>query len=85
MEIWTEADVRALATAVKGGVLRVRYDGPPAREVQYQSLADMRALLASMRQEADRAAGNATNFRFASSSKGFGSMQGDGNGDGTGQ
>lgn len=69
MSTWTQADVDALKAAVATGVLKVRYDGPPAREITYQDLSQMRSLLAEMRQ-----AVNAANpFRRVSTRKGFGS------------
>lgn len=71
MSSWTQADVDALQAALKGGVLSVRYDGPPAREVVYQSLPQMRALLAEMRQAVGAAAGRKP-YRLASTRKGFG-------------
>jgi hypothetical protein len=48
MSTWTQADVDTLKAAVATGVLSVRYDGPPARQITYQSLAEMRALLSEM-------------------------------------
>lgn len=49
--MWTQADVDKLARAVASGVLTVRYDGPPGRTITYQSLSEMRSLLAEMRRE----------------------------------
>ncbi len=70
--IWTQADIDKLKRAVASGVLSVSYDGPPRRQVQYQSLREMRDLLAEMRREV-----NATpSFRRASFSKGFDSPRG---------
>jgi len=46
--IWTQADVDTLKAAIVGGVKKVVYDGPPKREVEYQGLPEMRALLAAM-------------------------------------
>lgn len=48
MTIWTQEDIDSLKSAIAGGVLTVRYDGPPARSITYQNLSDMRSLLASM-------------------------------------
>lgn len=48
MALWTQQDVDALKKAIGSGVLRVRYSGPPERELTYQSLAEMRSLLAEM-------------------------------------
>ena len=68
--MWTDADVAALRAAVASGVLAVRYEGPPARQITYHGLAEMRSLLASMEQELARAAGGRS-MRYASTSKGF--------------
>lgn len=46
--IWTSDDIVALKAAVASGVLMVSYAGPPQRSVTYQSLAEMRKLLAAM-------------------------------------
>ncbi len=43
---WTEADIAALETAIKGGTLRVRFGD---REVQYQSIGEMLKLLQTMK------------------------------------
>lgn len=51
MATWTESDVTTLRAAVASGVLTVRYDGPPARMITYQSLAEMRSLLAEMQRD----------------------------------
>lgn len=48
MASWTEEDVAKLKEAVSSGVLSVSYDGPPRRTITYQSLTEMRALLADM-------------------------------------
>jgi hypothetical protein len=45
---WTEAQRDTLAAAIASGVLNVTYDGPPRRSVTYQSLQEMRDLLAEM-------------------------------------
>jgi len=68
---WTDAHIAALKAAVASGVLSVSYNGPPAQTVTYQSLAEMRALLAEMRQEKAVAAGASTT-RYATFSRGFG-------------
>jgi roadblock/LC7 domain-containing protein len=69
--MWIQADIDNLKTAIASGVLVVSYDGPPKRLIQYQSLPEMRALLAEM--VADVAAANGTRVpnRYASGSKGF--------------
>ncbi len=46
--LWVQADIDNLKTAIRGGVKRVVYDGPPKREAEYQDLKEMRALLAEM-------------------------------------
>lgn len=68
--MWSQADIDALKVAVASGILTVRYDGPPARTITYQSLADMRALLGEMRQDVARSAGKRTTT-FATTRKGL--------------
>ena len=70
MSIWTQADVDALKAAVGSGVLQVRYDGPPARMVTYHSLAEMRALLATMVADVAASGGRAS-FRLIATRKGL--------------
>ena len=48
MALWTQEDIDTLKAALVSGVRRVRYRGPPEREVEYQDLKSMRELLASM-------------------------------------
>ncbi len=43
---WTQTDIQALESAIKGGVLRVRFSD---REVQYQSISEMLKLLQTMK------------------------------------
>lgn len=62
---WTQTDVDALKDAIKSGVLTVTYSGPPARTITYQSLAEMRKLLASMNADVENAAGNRVRSRRA--------------------
>jgi hypothetical protein len=62
MSTWTQADVDTLKAAIASGVLQVRYDGPPARSVTYQSLREMRDLLAAML--ADLAASSTSRPRY---------------------
>lgn len=64
---WTQQDIDDLKAALKSGVRRVRFRGPPEREVEYQSLAEMQQLLASM----DQAVNGATTYRRVSFSSGF--------------
>jgi hypothetical protein len=68
---WTEAELASLKAAVASGVLRVRYDGPPAREITYQSLSEMRELLAEMEGSVSAASGSGTSYRFAATRKGL--------------
>lgn len=67
MALWTQEEIDTLKAAVASGVLTVRYAGPPAREVTYQSLAAMRALLASMVQDVS----GAPTYRLIATKKGF--------------
>ena len=68
--MWTEDERTKLRAAIASGVLTVRYDGPPARSVTYQSLSAMRALLAEMNRAIDGPNGGQS-YRLASHSKGF--------------
>lgn len=65
--IWTQIDIDELKVAIKSGVLSVSYSGPPSRTVTYQSLAEMRSLLASMIRDVG---GNAS-YRRVQWRKGF--------------
>jgi len=71
MTIWTESDMTALKTAIASGVQTVTYTGPPSRTITYQSLAEMRKLLADMQADVETTAGTRKPYRFAQSSKGF--------------
>lgn len=53
--IWTQADIDTLHAAVVGGLLSVKYAGPPQREITYQSLDSMRSLLAEMNRQVSSA------------------------------
>jgi hypothetical protein len=64
---WSQTDIDTLRAAVASGVLSVSYAGPPARSITYQSLKDMRELLAEM--TATSAAG--TPYRLAATRKGL--------------
>lgn len=46
--LWTQSDIDKLKAAIASGVTSVSYAGPPARTITYQSLAEMRKLLAEM-------------------------------------
>jgi hypothetical protein len=65
--MWTQADIDRLKEAVASGILTVRYDGPPGRTITYQSLGEMRALLAEMQRETR----GSTPYRLAQTRKGF--------------
>jgi len=67
MAIWTQADIDKLKAAIAEGVLSVSYAGPPARTLTYQSLAEMRSLLAEM----DRQVHNPKTHRLFAFRKGF--------------
>jgi hypothetical protein len=71
MSAWTEADLISLRAAVASGVLSVRYDGPPGRTVTYQSLVEMRSLLAEMNMVVNNTAGIRPNYRLAFTKKGL--------------
>lgn len=46
---YTQADVDALKAAIGSGALRVKFgSGPDSREVEYRSLSDMNATLATI-------------------------------------
>lgn len=65
--VWTPEDIEALKAALSSGVKRVRFRGPPEREVEYQSLGEMQQLLASM----DASVNGATSYRRVEFSNGF--------------
>lgn len=71
MAIWTDDDIDTLKAALKSGVLSVTYDGPPRRQVVYQSLSAMRSLLAEMIADVAEAAGTRSSYRFAATRKGY--------------
>jgi hypothetical protein len=71
MSVWTQEDVDTLKAAIASGVLTVAYDGPPRRLITYQSLAEMRSLLAEMIADVAGAAGTRKTVRLATSRKGF--------------
>lgn len=70
MATWTQSDIDTLKAAIAGGVKSVTYSGPPARTLEYQSLDEMRSLLASMIQDVAAQAG-AAGFSVATTKKGF--------------
>ena len=67
MATWTQDDIDTLKAAIRSGVLSVNYSGPPSRTVTYQSLREMRDLLAEMIRDVN---GVAT-YRRVKFSKGF--------------
>lgn len=68
MATWSQTDIDSLKAAVASGVLTVIFDGPPRREITYQSLRSMRDLLAEM---IGQVAGNArTTYRLVATKKG---------------
>jgi len=69
---WTDEEIAGLRKVVASGVLSIAYDGPPRRQVTYQSLASARELLASMIKARDEAKGTGVNYRRVQFSKGFG-------------
>jgi len=68
---WTQSDLDTLKAAVASGVLSVSYDGPPRRSVTYQSLEQMRALLAEMVSSVAATAGTGVRYRLAATRKGL--------------
>lgn len=66
MALWTQSDIDSLKAAVASGVLTVTYAGPPARSKTYQSLSEMRALLAEM----VASVGGGPRYRLAATRKG---------------
>jgi hypothetical protein len=64
---WSQEEIDKLRGAIASGILTVTYAGPPARSVTYQSLREMRDLLAEM--TASSSAG--TPYRVAATRKGL--------------
>lgn len=64
---WTQADIDTLKAAIASGVMSVSYAGPPSRTITYQSLAEMRKLLAEM----TRQVSGSRSFRRVKFNKGF--------------
>jgi len=65
--IWTQDDIDVLKAALRTGVKRVRYTD---REVEYQSLGEMRELLGQMQQDVAAAAGGSS-FTLVGTRKGY--------------
>ncbi len=68
--VWQQADVDALKAAISSGVLIVKFDGPPGRLVQYQSIEAMRDQLARILAESGAADGR-PNYKLAGFKKGL--------------
>ncbi len=69
---WTQDDLDKLKAAVASGVLTVVYEGPPRRQITYQSLAEMRSLLAEMAGSVAAAeSGGSGSYRLGATRKGF--------------
>lgn len=64
---WTQSDIDALRAAIASGVQSVTYAGPPSRSITYQTLSEMRAVLAEMIAEVQ----GRTTYRKVAYSKGF--------------
>ena len=73
---YTQAQLLELEAAIASGILTVRYEGPPAREITYQSLFAMESLRARMIRELGKAPG----FRLGVVKSGL--VTGGGNGSG---
>lgn len=67
---YSDEDIATLRKALASGIKRVSYAGPPAREIEYQSVADMERALARMISENAAAAGTRSSYRFAAYKKG---------------
>lgn len=68
--LWSQADIDELKAAIKKGVLSVSYSGPPSRSITYQSLTEMRKLLAEMVADVAQQDGRAP-YRLVKTTKGF--------------
>lgn len=67
MATWTQTDIDKLKAAIATGHLTVKFAD---RSVTYQSLSEMRALLASMQQDV-AAAGGTASYILLNTRKGF--------------
>ena len=61
----------ALKAAAASGILTVRYDGPPSRQITYQSLRDMQRQITLMEQEVTSSTGTASSYTLAATRKGL--------------
>jgi len=66
---WTQEDLDKLKAAVASGIMTVTYEGPPRRSITYQSLSEMRDLLAEMAGAINAASGSG--YRLAATRKGL--------------
>ena len=64
---WTQTDIEALEVAIKGGVLRVRFEN---REVTYNSVGEMLKLLQTMKDTVDVEPSSASRVTYARFRKG---------------
>ena len=71
MALWSQDDIDTLKAAVASGVLTVSYAGPPSRTITYQSLAEMRSLLAEMVADVAESSGTRKRYRVSAHTKGF--------------
>lgn len=67
---YSQADVDTLRAAIASGALKVEYSGPPARAVTYNSVGEMKKILAQMVAEMNNAAGTRRRFRYMTTAKG---------------
>lgn len=67
---WTDEEIAQLKAAIASGILTVTYAGPPARSITYQSLSQMRELLAEMTASAT-SGGGGSSYRLGATRKGF--------------
>ena len=68
--LWTEADIATLKAHILSCTLSVSFAGPPARSQTFQSLAEMKKLLAEVVAAVRRDAG-APGYKLAAFRKGF--------------
>ena len=68
---WTQTHIDNLSEAMAGGVKRVLYDGPPKREIEYQTLSEMEDLLGKMVAHVAGLAGCAPSRRLVKTEKGY--------------
>ena len=67
---YTQDDINALKAAIASGARKVKFgSGPDSREVEYRTLADMRATLAEMTAEISPVAPQPIRTSFVSHSR----------------